>query len=71
MTTLMNLAAAALIGIVICFLIVAIVFMTLSNDVPRLDGIDTRKGAPTSRFRWLLAVILIAALIGVILHFLL
>ena len=50
--------------------IVAIVFLSFANDVPRVGGIDTRKGAPNSKFRWVLAVVLIATLIGIIIHFL-
>ncbi|MGE5325957.1 MAG: hypothetical protein ACM3NO_02865 [Deltaproteobacteria bacterium] len=69
MTTLINLAAAGLIGLVICFLIVAIVFLSFANDVPRVGGIDPRKSPPASKVRWVLILVLIAALIGLIIHF--
>ena len=69
MNTLLNLAAAALIGIVICFLIAAVVILSLSNDVPRVGGIDPRKDSLIYKFRWALAVALVAALVGVVIHF--
>jgi hypothetical protein len=69
MTTLMNVAAAVLLGVVILFLIIAIAFLSLSNDVPRVGKTDTRNVASNSRLRWILTVFLIAALIGAVIYF--
>ena len=69
MNTLLNLAAAALIGIIICFLIAAVVILSLSNDVPRVGGIDPQKDSLLYKLRWALAVALVAALVGVVIHF--
>jgi hypothetical protein len=70
MTTLMQLVAGIAVGVMICFAIIVFMFLVMSDKVPRVSEPGIQEEGPNSKLRLVLAVVLIAALIGTVIHFL-
>jgi hypothetical protein len=72
MTTMIQLAAGVAVGVLICLAIIVFVFLILSDDVPRVGEIDTRKRGTLAKLIWSLAAFgLLVAFIAAVIHFLL